>query len=62
LFYTLSIQNQSLAIKKSVVQEFLKRGRHRGGNFDQPNDYPHFEERVITEIIGFTAHLLEEIE
>jgi len=26
-----------------VVQEFLKRGWHWGGNFDQPKDYHHFE-------------------
>jgi hypothetical protein len=27
----------------AVVQEFLKRGWHWGGNFDQPKDYHHFE-------------------
>jgi hypothetical protein len=26
-----------------VVQEFIKRGWHWGGNFDQPKDYHHFE-------------------
>ena len=26
-----------------VAQEFLKRGWHWGGNFDQPKDYHHFE-------------------
>jgi peptidoglycan LD-endopeptidase CwlK len=26
-----------------IVQEFLKRGWHWGGNFDQPKDYHHFE-------------------
>jgi len=26
-----------------VVQEFLRRGWHWGGNFDQPKDYHHFE-------------------
>lgn len=26
-----------------VVQEFLKRGWHWGGNFEQPKDYHHFE-------------------
>lgn len=26
-----------------VVQEFLNRGWHWGGNFDQPKDYHHFE-------------------
>jgi hypothetical protein len=44
------------------VPEFLKRGLHWGGNFDQPNDYLHFEERVIMDIKGSTARLLEEIE
>jgi hypothetical protein len=29
--------------KNPVVQEFLKRGWHWGGNFDQPKDYHHFE-------------------
>jgi hypothetical protein len=27
----------------AVVQEFLRRGWHWGGNFDQPKDYHHFE-------------------
>jgi hypothetical protein len=26
-----------------IVQEFIKRGWHWGGNFDQPKDYHHFE-------------------
>ena len=26
-----------------IVQEFLRRGWHWGGNFDQPKDYHHFE-------------------
>ncbi len=26
-----------------IVREFLKRGWHWGGNFDQPKDYHHFE-------------------
>ncbi|HOX99830.1 MAG TPA: M15 family metallopeptidase, partial [Smithella sp.] len=26
-----------------VVQEFLSRGWHWGGNFEQPKDYHHFE-------------------
>ncbi len=26
-----------------IVEEFLKRGWHWGGNFDQPKDYHHFE-------------------
>ena len=27
----------------AIVREFLKRGWHWGGNFDQPKDYHHFE-------------------
>jgi hypothetical protein len=27
----------------SVVDEFIKRGWHWGGNFEQPKDYHHFE-------------------
>ena len=27
----------------TIVQEFLKRGWHWGGNFEQPKDYHHFE-------------------
>jgi hypothetical protein len=27
----------------AIVQEFLKRGWHWGGNFEQPKDYHHFE-------------------
>jgi len=33
---TFSAENQ-------IVQEFIKRGWHWGGNFDQPKDYHHFE-------------------
>ncbi len=29
--------------KHPVVQEFVKRGWHWGGNFEQPKDYHHFE-------------------
>jgi peptidoglycan LD-endopeptidase CwlK len=29
--------------KNPVVQEFIQRGWHWGGNFDQPKDYHHFE-------------------
>jgi len=29
--------------KNVIVQEFIKRGWHWGGNFDQPKDYHHFE-------------------
>ncbi|PKN18633.1 MAG: hypothetical protein CVU71_14235 [Deltaproteobacteria bacterium HGW-Deltaproteobacteria-6] len=29
--------------KHPIVQEFLKRGWHWGGNFEQPKDYHHFE-------------------
>jgi hypothetical protein len=28
-----------------IVNEFLKRGWHWGGNFDQPKDYHHFEKQ-----------------
>ena len=27
----------------AIVQEFIRRGWHWGGNFDQPKDYHHFE-------------------
>jgi peptidoglycan L-alanyl-D-glutamate endopeptidase CwlK len=33
----------TFSAKKSVVQEFIKRGWHWGGNFEQPKDYHHFE-------------------
>ncbi|MGA2782200.1 MAG: M15 family metallopeptidase [Smithella sp.] len=33
---TFSAENQ-------IVQEFIKRGWHWGGNFEQPKDYHHFE-------------------
>jgi len=26
-----------------IVQEFIRRGWHWGGNFEQPKDYHHFE-------------------
>jgi peptidoglycan L-alanyl-D-glutamate endopeptidase CwlK len=29
--------------KNQIVQEFIKRGWHWGGNFQQPKDYHHFE-------------------
>ena len=29
--------------KNPIVQEFIKRGWHWGGNFEQPKDYHHFE-------------------
>lgn len=29
--------------KHPIVQEFIKRGWHWGGNFEQPKDYHHFE-------------------
>jgi peptidoglycan L-alanyl-D-glutamate endopeptidase CwlK len=33
----------TFSAKNPVVQEFIKRGWHWGGNFEQPNDYHHFE-------------------
>lgn len=33
----------TLTTDHAVVQEFLKRGWHWGGNFEQPKDYHHFE-------------------
>jgi len=33
----------TLRVKNPVVQEFIKRGWHWGGNFEQPKDYHHFE-------------------
>lgn len=33
----------ALTAQNPIVQEFLKRGWHWGGNFDQPKDYHHFE-------------------
>ncbi|HNY50959.1 MAG TPA: M15 family metallopeptidase [Smithella sp.] len=33
----------TLTADHAVVQEFLKRGWHWGGNFEQPKDYHHFE-------------------
>ena len=37
-------QNKGTFIAKHpIVQEFIKRGWHWGGNFEQPKDYHHFE-------------------
>ncbi|MFA5322187.1 MAG: M15 family metallopeptidase [Smithella sp.] len=36
-------ESGTLMVNHAVVQEFLKRGWHWGGNFDQPKDYHHFE-------------------
>jgi peptidoglycan LD-endopeptidase CwlK len=37
-------QNQgTFTADNVIVREFLKRGWHWGGNFDQPKDYHHFE-------------------
>ncbi len=33
----------TFALTNPIVQKFLKRGWHWGGNFDQPKDYHHFE-------------------
>jgi peptidoglycan L-alanyl-D-glutamate endopeptidase CwlK len=33
----------TFSAKNQIVQEFLKRGWHWGGNFEQPKDYHHFE-------------------
>ena len=33
----------TLTADHAVVKEFLRRGWHWGGNFDQPKDYHHFE-------------------
>jgi len=33
----------TLTADHAIVQEFLRRGWHWGGNFDQPKDYHHFE-------------------
>ncbi len=33
----------TFSAKNQVVQEFIKRGWHWGGNFEQPKDYHHFE-------------------
>jgi peptidoglycan L-alanyl-D-glutamate endopeptidase CwlK len=33
----------AFTLANPIVQEFLKRGWHWGGNFDQPKDYHHFE-------------------
>jgi len=33
----------TFSAKNTVVQEFIKRGWHWGGNFEQPKDYHHFE-------------------
>jgi peptidoglycan LD-endopeptidase CwlK len=33
----------AVSAKHPIVREFLKRGWHWGGNFEQPKDYHHFE-------------------
>jgi hypothetical protein len=33
----------AFTVANPIVQEFLKRGWHWGGNFEQPKDYHHFE-------------------
>ena len=33
----------SFMADNAIVREFIKRGWHWGGNFDQPKDYHHFE-------------------
>jgi peptidoglycan L-alanyl-D-glutamate endopeptidase CwlK len=33
----------TFTVTNPIVQEFLKRGWHWGGNFEQPKDYHHFE-------------------
>jgi hypothetical protein len=35
--------NGTFTAKNPIVQEFIKRGWHWGGNFEQPKDYHHFE-------------------
>lgn len=35
--------NGAFNARHPVVQEFLRRGWHWGGNFEQPKDYHHFE-------------------
>lgn len=35
--------NGTFTAEHPVVREFLQRGWHWGGNFDQPKDYHHFE-------------------
>jgi hypothetical protein len=39
----LSQNKGTFTADNAIVQEFLKRGWHWGGNFDQPKDYHHFE-------------------
>lgn len=36
-------QSGTVTADHPIVQEFLRRGWHWGGNFDQPKDYHHFE-------------------
>jgi hypothetical protein len=36
-------ESGTLTADHAVVKEFLRRGWHWGGNFDQPKDYHHFE-------------------
>ena len=33
----------TFAMDNAIVQEFIRRGWHWGGNFEQPKDYHHFE-------------------
>ena len=33
----------TFAAEDPIVREFIRRGWHWGGNFEQPNDYHHFE-------------------
>jgi peptidoglycan L-alanyl-D-glutamate endopeptidase CwlK len=33
----------TFSVKNQIVQEFIRRGWHWGGNFEQPKDYHHFE-------------------
>ncbi|MEE9912902.1 MAG: M15 family metallopeptidase [Deltaproteobacteria bacterium] len=35
--------NGTFTAKNPIVEEFIKRGWHWGGNFEQPKDYHHFE-------------------
>jgi hypothetical protein len=35
--------NGAFTAQNPIVQEFIKRGWHWGGNFEQPKDYHHFE-------------------
>jgi peptidoglycan L-alanyl-D-glutamate endopeptidase CwlK len=33
----------TFSVKNPIVEEFIQRGWHWGGNFEQPKDYHHFE-------------------